>query len=151
MLKDRLQKFGDKTVNDLIANYIKLGLKAFGEFEAGTKAVATELGLEISAPFHARMMEQGRKAGKFPPPDEILRWVRLGKIQRRSNISDESLAYLIGRKISREGIKVPTKYNIGRVITSVLTDGRLDALEDEIFEETRANIQRELIKAYGVF
>jgi len=96
-------------------------------------------------------MEQGRKPGKFPPPDEILRWVRLGKIQKRSNISDESLAYLIGRKISREGIKVPTKYNIGKVITSVLTDGRLDRLEDEIYEEVRANIQREIIRAYGVF
>jgi len=151
MFKEKLQIFGDKTVNDLIANYIKLGLKAFGEFEAGTRAVANDKSMEITAPFHARMMEQGRKPGKFPPPDEILRWVRLGKIQRRSNISDESLAYLIGRKISQEGIKVPTKYNIGRVFTSVLSDGRLDALEDEIFEELRANIQRETIRAYDVF
>ena len=151
MFKEKLQQFGDKTVNDLIANYIKLGLRAFGSFEAGTNAVASEKSMEITAPFHARMMEQGRRPGKFPPPDEILRWVRLGKIQKRSNISDESLAYLIGRKIAREGIKVPTKYNIGRVITSVLTDGRIDDLEDEIFEELRANIQREIIRAYDVF
>jgi hypothetical protein len=151
MFQEKLQQFGDKTVHDLIANYIKLGLKAFGEFEAGTFAVATETGMEISAPFHARMMEQGRKPGKFPPPDEILRWVRLGKIQKRSNISDESLAYLIGRKISREGIKVPTKYNIGRVISSVLTDGRIEQLEDEIFEQLRLNIQRETIRAYDAF
>ncbi len=164
MFKDKLQKFGDKAVQDLIANYIRMGLRAFGEFEAGTRATSTDKSMEITAPYHSRIMENGRGPGKnprkrkngevignFPPPDEILRWVRLGKIQKRSNISDESLAYLIGRKIALEGIKVPSKYNIGRVITSVLTDGRIDDLEDEIFEELRANIQREIIKSYEVF
>ena len=112
MFKEVLKDWGDKTVNDLIANYIRLGLRAFGEFEANTIAEATENSMEIKAPFHARMMENGRRKGKFPPPAEILRWVRLGKIQKKSDISDESLAYLIGRKIAREGIKVPNKYNI---------------------------------------
>ena len=151
MYKNTLQSFGDNTVNDLIANYIKLGLRAFGEFERGTIAVATEKSMTITAPFHARIMEGGRKAGKFPPPDEILRWVKLGKIQNRGDISDESLAYLIGRKIAREGIKVPNKYNIGNVISSILLDGRIEDLEKEILKTEEVNIQQEVIKIYESF
>lgn len=151
MYKEVLQGFGDKTVNDLIANYIKLGLRAFGEFEAGTIADATDKSMVITAPYHARMMEDGRKPGKFPPPDEILRWVKLGKIVKRGDITDESLAYLIGRKIALEGITVPNKYNIGRVISSILTDGRINELENEILEMAQVNITKKLVNAYKVF
>ena len=151
MYKELLQSWGDETVNKLIANYIRMGLRAFGEFEAGTVAEAQERSMQITAPFHAIMMNEGRKPGKFPPPDEILRWVRLGKIQRNSDISDESLAYLIGRKIALHGIKVPNKHNLGNVITDVLTDGTLDSLEEDLAKLYQKELRNQIIKAYEIF
>lgn len=148
MFEKELNKFGNDTVNDLIANYIKMGLRAFGEFERGTRSEVDGSNLKITAPYHARIMEDGRRAGKFPPPDEILKWVRLGKIVKRGDITDEQLAYLIGRKIAREGIKVPNKYNIGSVISSVLADGRIQSLINDITDLTVQNIQVEMIKAF---
>lgn len=147
MYKSELKGYGDETINKLIASYVKRGLRAFGEFERGLKSEVTETTLKITAPFHARIMEGGRKKGKFPPPQEILKWVRLGKIVKRGDITDEQLAFLIGRKIAREGIKVPNKYNIGKVISSVLLDGSLQDLIDDITDLTVANISEEIFKS----
>lgn len=148
MFQKELEAFGKQTTTDLILNYIRLGLRAFGEFERGLSSEVSQNKLTISAPFHARIMEGGRSAGKFPPPAEILKWVRLGKIVKRGDITDEQLAYLIGRKIAREGIKVPNKYNIGGVISSVLSDGRINDLIEDITDMTVQNISTEIIKGY---
>lgn len=148
MFKSDLKAFGDDTINKLIASYVKAGLRAFGEFERGLKSEVTDKSLKITAPYHARIMEDGRKAGKFPPPAEILKWVRLGKIVKRGDITDEQLAFLIGRKIARDGIKVPNKYNVGNVISSVLTDGSIDSLISDITDMTIENISLEMLKSF---
>lgn len=163
MYENELRKFGNDTTNELIANYIRMGLRAFGEFERGLKSEVTDNKLTISAPYHARIMENGRGPGanprkrkngevigNFPPPDEILAWVRLGKIVKRGDITDEQLAYLIGRKIAKEGIKVPNKYNIGSVISSVISDTKIDSLIQEISDLTIKNIQVTVLKSFNV-
>ena len=57
-----------------------------------------------------RYVEYGRKPGKFPPPDKILEWVRIKPLLPRKNDNgklptEKQLAYLIGRKIAKEGIE----------------------------------------------
>lgn len=57
-----------------------------------------------------RYVEYGRKPGKFPPPDKILEWVRIKPLLPRENDNgklptEKQLAYLIGRKIAKEGIE----------------------------------------------
>lgn len=56
---------------------------------------------------HWKYVEYGRKPGKFPPPNAILSWVQQKPILPRQNekITDNQLAYLIGRKIANEGIE----------------------------------------------
>ncbi len=148
MFEKELKEFGDNTINDLVANYIRMGLKAFGTFERETKSIVSDRRLIIEAPYHARIMQDGREPGKAPPPEAILKWVRLGKIVKRGKISDESLAYLIGRKIAREGIKVPNKYNIGGVISDILTDGRIEELTEELLSRQVEEIKFETINRY---
>lgn len=53
-------------------------------------------------------VENGRGPGKFPPIDKILEWVRIKPVIPYSDSrgrlpTEESLAFLIARKISREG------------------------------------------------
>lgn len=53
-------------------------------------------------------VDEGRKPGKFPPKDAILQWIRVKPIIPLSQMprvaTENSLAYLIGRKIARKGI-----------------------------------------------
>lgn len=55
-----------------------------------------------SSMFYAPIQEEGRKPGKRPPADALLLWV-----QRKLGAPDnaESVAFLIARKIGREGTK----------------------------------------------
>lgn len=67
-----------------------------------------EIGLNLA--YYWRFVEYGRKPGKFPPPDKILEWIRIKPVLPRPNINgklptEKQLAYLIGRKIAREGIE----------------------------------------------
>lgn len=53
-------------------------------------------------------VEKGRKAGKFPPVENIMRWIKVKPVLPRplkngKLPSEKQLAYLIGRKIADEG------------------------------------------------
>lgn len=53
-------------------------------------------------------VENGRKAGRFPPIDKILEWIRVKPVipysDSRGRIpTEESLAFLIARKIAEQG------------------------------------------------
>lgn len=55
-------------------------------------------------------VENGRRPGKFPPPDAILSWIRMKPVIPTETYdgklpTENSLAYLIGRKIAKEGIQ----------------------------------------------
>lgn len=72
----------------------------------GDKAIAVGLRLEE----YWKYVEYGRKPGKFPPPSAILKWIEVKPIIPRPDSrgrfpSPKSLAFLIGRKIKREGIE----------------------------------------------
>lgn len=73
--------------------------------EKNDRAISVSLKLED----YWKWVEEGRKPGKFPPPDAILSWLRVKPIipdERTGRIPDErQLAYLIGRKIATEGIE----------------------------------------------
>lgn len=65
--------------------------------------------VDLSLADYWQYVEYGRRPGKFPPPDKILQWVRIKPVIPRplSNgklPTEQSLAFLIGRKIAREGI-----------------------------------------------
>ncbi len=65
--------------------------------------------VDLSLADYWQYVEYGRRPGKFPPPDKILEWVRVKPVipQPLSNgklPTEKQLAFLIGRKIAREGI-----------------------------------------------
>jgi len=82
---------------------------ASGDLIRGTRFTISSTGSLITfkalAPKQWRFVDEGRKpGGKFPPKTAILRWMRQKGISARG-ISKDSLAFLIGRKIARDGIK----------------------------------------------
>ena len=69
------------------------------------RAIWVELHLED----YYKWVENGRGPGKFPPPDKILEWIRIKPVipdDRGGKLpTEQQLVYLIGNKISEEGIK----------------------------------------------
>lgn len=56
-----------------------------------------------------KFVEEGRKPGKYPPPDKILEWIKIKPITPEPDKNGklpttEQLAFLIGRKIANSGI-----------------------------------------------
>ena len=70
---------------------------------------------------HIMTLETGRKPGKMPPTEPIFQWVQQRGINP-SDISQESLAYLIARKIGREGTQVYQDYTATGKGTGIILD-----------------------------
>lgn len=75
----------------------------------------THYSVQISIENYYEYVENGRKAGKFPPPDAIKNWVLIKPIRpqagdarkgydKKKPPTVEQLSFLIGRKIANEGI-----------------------------------------------
>ena len=115
---------------DLIAEYDKLGLRSSGNYEQSLVAFNTDKRAIMYGARYAYQMENGRLAGTYPPRQAIEDWIKVKGI--KSNIPISSLAYLIQRKIYRDGIKVPSKFNKGGVVSNVITEQRIQGLIDKL-------------------
>lgn len=74
------------------------------------KTGSTNINVYINLAEHWKYVEFGRKPGKFPPPDKIEKWIIAKPVvpyeDDNGNLpTPKQLAFLIGRKIARDGIK----------------------------------------------
>lgn len=106
----------------------------------------TKLVVSLNLEHYWRYVEYGRRPGKMPPIDNIEEWIRVkpvvpnamnGKVP-----SSRSLAYLIARKIGREGIQ-------GRrpLEATVYSDGFesvMDAIKAEITKQLKQTLLEDL-------
>ena len=76
--------------------------------KAEVKVEETVISVELTLQDYWYYVDNGRKAGKMPPISKIEEWIKVkrpfGKSQKQLP-SPRSLAYLIARKIGREGTK----------------------------------------------
>lgn len=99
--------------------------------------------VEISLADYWKFVDEGRHAGRFPPPQAIKDYIRFKPIVPRANSkgkipSTEQLAYVIGRKISREGIK-PKPF-----LNAALDSPAMDRILDEIADLVQKNFVEQL-------
>lgn len=97
-LKDKLEENGSNATHQL-SNSIKDIVKFDGKY----------LTVSIQLEDYYKYVENGRKAGKFPPVDAIKKWITIKPVipyARGKRLPNENqLSYLIGRKIAREGTR----------------------------------------------
>ena len=124
---------------EIFESYISKGLVASGEF--GRELKVNDLGnrVTITAPKHTIQMEQGRKAGAFPPVSAIKKWIQDKNRTAGTDIPEE-VAYAIAYVIKRDGIKVPNKYNGGGVVSDVINPERVKRLTLDINKIIKAKI-----------
>lgn len=108
-----LQEFGGAVVEKYREELAARGKNASGVLADTVRYLvtrdSTEYAVDLSLASYWQYVEYGRRPGKFPPPDKILEWVRIKPVLPRPLESgklptEKQLAFLIGRKIAREGI-----------------------------------------------
>lgn len=120
MTFNNLQQVLDDFIKDVAETYrgllLRDGKNATGELISSIKPMTPELvdgtfECSLSLAPHWKYVENGRKAGKFPPIDNILDWVKVKPQLARPNrldrkeITPKQLAFLVARKIANKGIQ----------------------------------------------
>ena len=140
---DIIKKWTEQVKEDLIKEYDRLGLRASGNFEKSLVTFNTDKRAIIYGAKYAYQMQNGRSAGTYPPRKAIEDWIDAKGL--KYDIPKSSLAFLIARKIFREGIKVPNKYNAGGVISNVITEQRVQELIDQLRMVNVLQVSSEII------
>ena len=87
---------------------INASYKLLNSVETTVKRNDDEFIVSINLEDYWIFVENGRKPGRFPPIDKILEWIRVKPVTPYSDSrgrlpTEETLAFLIARKISRDG------------------------------------------------
>jgi len=132
---------------DLIQAYDAKGMRASGKFAETLEVKVTGLTAQLWGENYAQQLETGRKSGKFPPIDAIKKWIEDKGIASRiqGEISISSLAFLIARKIAREGWK-REQFGGVELISQVVTDQRMQKIIDEVGAEQALIYSTEIIR-----
>jgi hypothetical protein len=143
ILKDELNLL--KT--ELIKEYIALGMKASGEWADSLEVQVDEGNGKLLGLNYSEQLEFGRRSGKQPPRQAIEQWIRDKGLANRieNQISISALAFLIARKIAREGWK---REGFGGVdlISKVITPERIQKILYKIGLQYRTEFQSSIIK-----
>lgn len=142
-----LSKEFEALKNDLIRAYDAKGMRASGKFADSLEVRVEGLTAQLWGEDYAQQLETGRKSGKFPPIDAIKKWIEDKGIANRiqGEISVSSLAFLIARKISREGWK-REQFGGVELISQVVTDQRMQKIIDEVGVEQALKYTTEITK-----
>ena len=101
--------------------------------------------LSVLVPDYFPFAENGRRPGKFPPPDAILKWVQFKRLVPRPGRdgkvpSTNQLVYLISRKIATKGTEGK------HLFEKTLDDPNLDNIADKLVELITAELEKEIEK-----
>lgn len=141
-----LSKEFEALKNDLIRAYDAKGMRASGKFADSLEVQVNGLKAQLWGESYAQQLELGRRAGSFPPINAIEQWIKDKGIANRiqGEISISSLAFLIARKIAREGWK-REQYGGVELISGVVTDERIQKIIDEVGAEQAMIYTTEII------
>ena len=93
-----------------------------------------------------KYVEYGRRPGKMPPIDNIKEWIKVKPVipdARSGRIPDDrQLAFLIARKIGREGI--PAKHPINKTVYSDKIENVIQAIKNEIALQLKQQLLDEM-------
>lgn len=157
-IEDILEKFGI-TATEVLVNAIKTKLierqGANGSFRSVVNAsgrladsityVVTGSKLSILGNDYIYYLENGRRPGKRPPKDVIRKWIDDKGIVPRDNISKDSLAFLIARKMGQEGTTI---YKAGGsdLVSGIFNDQFVGSLQAEFMNLLTVEVESEILK-----
>lgn len=130
---------------DLIKRHNQLGMKASGRWERELAVFYKRMSVALFGEHYTYYLVNGRKAGKMPPVKAIKQWIEDKGIASniKGKISVSSLAFLIARKIGREGTRY---YRRGgtNLIESVVTPQRIQRIMNRVGDSVAIEVAEEL-------
>lgn len=140
--KQVIQTWLNETQNLMIEKYDQLGFRASGEWPNSLSNTLEEKDgkyiAKIEGADYTYYMENGRRAGKFPPKSAILKWIDDKGIV--SDINKNSLAFLIARKIAQQGTTIRPG-----LVSDVITDSWINELNNRIGAATVESVKSDII------
>jgi hypothetical protein len=123
---------------EIVAAYETSGIISSGSWGAGVQVIELPNGFTIAAPDYIN----GRQPGKQPPSEAIEQWLKAKGIAAglEKDIGISSLAYLIARKIGKEGWQ-PRQQNL---IDTIITPQRIQQLLDKVQNTALADFTAQL-------
>ena len=118
---------------DLAAKHRELGMKASGKWEASLEVDVQRLKGVIRGEDYTEQLVNGRAPGKFPPIAAIKQWILDKNIRFLGQISLSSLAFLIARKIAKDGTKYFQQGGTD-LLDAVITPQRIQSIIDSVSE-----------------
>lgn len=128
-----LEKEFELIKQDLIAKHIELGMPASGNWERSLVVEVQRLKATITGAPYTEQLVNGREPGKFPPIKAIRQWILDKNIPFLGKISLSSLAFLIARKISKQGTEY-FKQGGTDLVESVITPERIQSILNKVSE-----------------
>lgn len=113
-LQEALAQYAQAIADKYKTNLESSGRRATGQLITSVNTVVVvnenEFAIDLNLEDYWKYVEEGRGAGKFPPPDKILEWIRVKPIlptplANGKLPTEQQLAFLIGRKIANEGFQ----------------------------------------------
>lgn len=131
--------------SELIAKYDELGMRATGNWANSLTIELIENSVTIKGEEYTNALEYGRKPGKQPPSEAIEQWLVAKGIAGtiEGDITLSSLAYLIARKIAREGYN-RAQHGGTELISTVITPQRIQQIINKVSDNELANLTQNL-------
>ena len=138
--KDIIQTWLNGRRDAMRQEYNSSGRKASGYFGEHIDVEMYDEGGRIKTPLYVGALVFGRKktsggGGGRSLYSMILDWIKVkGITPDDPKMTDNTLAYLITRKIHKQGIKVPNAYNDGKLIDNTFTAESVQDLKSELIK-----------------
>jgi len=124
----------------LFDNYIKLGLKASGDWgeslEQFKKINKDGFTVGILGNNYTRQLENGRSPNQNQSEEAVRKWVGwAGNTFIKQWVQDKGIninPFAVAYKIAREGWRVPNTHNAGGLVSDVITKESIDQLSREL-------------------
>lgn len=152
-MNEILHKWGQQITEQLKNDIRSKPLTKYGVVNSSGKLADSiryevdERGLRIYAAHYVYQIVYGRQSGKFPPISAIEKWIDEKPIQ--ADIPKKSLAFLIARKISREGTEI-FKQGGTTLLSDIINAQAISSIKNDLANGFQSmivsNIRSELLK-----
>lgn len=151
-MKDILLDLLNKISRDIKAEQTAQGRTASGKTAQSLEPEATDRTGILYGAISVNVLETGRKGGKVPGTFQqiIKQWMQdKGLFQAESESRQNSIAFLIARKIKEQGTLLYREGGKSGILSNVITDDRISEFEKAVLFRFGREVTEEIVTTFA--